>query len=162
HLEGLKDDRVMGQQEVEKFVARLNRTLKSIGLEKVDVLVWLKSRLENEKHVAEARQRLIESGIPEEQVKSFPSLQVVLLDEKQKFEAQLDEDMKLMNFPYWQVEGQFINPPTGDDLAIELLRQFVAPLNKVRKAQVRLEQRIGLLRHVEAIRLYAAGHEGKL
>jgi hypothetical protein len=162
HLEGLKDDRAMGQQEVDKFVARLNRTLKNIGLDKVDVLVWLKSRLESDKHLAGARQRLIESGIPEEQVKSFPPLQVVLLDEKQKFEAQLDEDMKLMNFPYWQVEGQFLNPPTGSDLAIELLRQFVAPLNKVRKAQVRLEQRIGLLRHVEAIRLYAAGHEGKL
>ena len=32
----------------------------------------------------------------------------------------------------------------------------------VRRAQGRLEQRIALLRHVEALRLYAAGHEGAL
>ena len=30
----------------------------------------------------------------------------------------------------------------------------------VRRAQGRLEQRIALLRHVEALRLYAAGHKG--
>jgi hypothetical protein len=39
---------------------------------------------------------------------------------------------------------------------------FLAALNKVRRAQGRLEQRIALLRHVEALRLYAAAHEGKL
>jgi hypothetical protein len=32
----------------------------------------------------------------------------------------------------------------------------------VRRAQGRLEQRIALLRHVEALRLYAAEHDGKL
>ena len=35
-------------------------------------------------------------------------------------------------------------------------------LQKVRGAQGRLEQRIALLRHIEAIRMYAAAHEGKL
>jgi hypothetical protein len=35
-------------------------------------------------------------------------------------------------------------------------------LLKVRRAQGRLEQRIALLRHVEALRLYAAEHEGRL
>jgi hypothetical protein len=31
-----------------------------------------------------------------------------------------------------------------------------------RLQQGRLEQRVGLLRHVEALRLYAAGHDGRL
>jgi hypothetical protein len=35
-------------------------------------------------------------------------------------------------------------------------------LSKIRRAQGRLEQRIALLRHVEALRLYAAEHDGKL
>jgi len=39
---------------------------------------------------------------------------------------------------------------------------FVPALHKVRSAQGRLEQRIALLRHVEAIRMYAADHGGKL
>ena len=35
-------------------------------------------------------------------------------------------------------------------------------LIKVHRAQARLEQRIALLRHVEALRLYAAEHDGTL
>jgi glutathione S-transferase len=43
-----------------------------------------------------------------------------------------------------------------------LFRGFLPALQKVRRAQGRLEQRIALLRHVEAIRMYAAAHEGKV
>jgi hypothetical protein len=39
---------------------------------------------------------------------------------------------------------------------------LVPALQKVLRAQARLEQRIALLRHVEAIRLYAAEHNGQL
>jgi hypothetical protein len=35
-------------------------------------------------------------------------------------------------------------------------------VSTVRRAQGRLEQRIALLRHVEALRLYASGHKGAL
>ena len=34
-------------------------------------------------------------------------------------------------------------------------------VDSVRRAQARLEQRIALLRHVEALRLYAAEHNGR-
>jgi hypothetical protein len=44
-----------------------------------------------------------------------------------------------------------------------LFADALVPVTKaVRRAQGRLEQRIGLLRHIEALRLYAAGHDGKL
>src|SRR5262249_42214726 len=36
---------------------------------------------------------------------------------------------------------------------------LVPAVSTVRRAQGRLEQRIALLRHLEALRLYAAGHE---
>ena len=39
---------------------------------------------------------------------------------------------------------------------------FLPALQKVRIAQGRLEQKIALLRHVEALRMYAAAHDGKL
>jgi hypothetical protein len=38
----------------------------------------------------------------------------------------------------------------------------LGPFQKVRMAQVRIEQRFALLRCVEALRLYAAAHEGQL
>ncbi len=43
-----------------------------------------------------------------------------------------------------------------------LFGSLVPAMQKVRRAQGRLEQRIALLRHVEALRMYAAGHAGKL
>jgi hypothetical protein len=43
-----------------------------------------------------------------------------------------------------------------------LFGEFLPSLHRVRRAQGRLEQRIALLRHVEALRLYAAAHDGKL
>jgi hypothetical protein len=39
---------------------------------------------------------------------------------------------------------------------------FEPAVSKVRRAQARLEQRLALLRHVEALRLYAADHDGAL
>src|SRR5260370_4463 len=79
---------------------------------------------------------------------------------KKEFEVGRDEVMKLTNLPTWQAEtlaGQ-IKPAKE-----EALFGFLVPaLLKVRNAQGRLEQRIALLRHVEALRLYAAAHDGKL
>jgi hypothetical protein len=162
HAEGIEDRHVMTQQELDKLVARFSRTLQEIGLVKKDAGDELKSRLESEKHLAEARQRLIDSGLPEERVKAFLPLQVVLLDEKTKLEARLDDNLKVMTLPYWQFEAQYQGPPATHDLSDELLRIFAGGLDKVRKAQARLEQRIALLRHAEAIRIYAAEHDGKL
>src|SRR5207244_6201401 len=76
-------------------------------------------------------------------------------------EERRDEFMKLTNLPLWQVGDLLAGPPKGlkdEGLFLEL----VPALYKVRQAQGRLEQRVALLRHVEALRLYAAGHDGKL
>ena len=43
-----------------------------------------------------------------------------------------------------------------------LLQALLPALTKVRRAQGRLEQRIALLRHVEALRLFATDHDGRL
>ena len=42
------------------------------------------------------------------------------------------------------------------------LPSFTPAAQKILRARVRLDQRFALLRHVEAIRLYAAAHGGKL
>ena len=161
--EGIKDDHVMSQQEVDKLLTRLNRTLQNLNLVKDDARDWLKSRLESDKHLAAARQRLIDAGLPEDRVKSFLPIQLVLVDEKRKLDTRVHDEMKLMTLPFWQTDGQSQKAPATGDLSEELVRVFVDPLGlKVRKAQVRLQQRIALLRHVEAIRMYAAEHNGKL
>ena len=93
--------------------------------------------------------------------RQFPPLQVILLDEKRDYEIQRDERIKLLALPLWQIDslaGGEERAPDGDGLFADLLPHIV----KLRRAQGQLEQQIALLRHVEALRLYAAEHDGKL
>lgn len=122
---------------------------------------WLRSRANNEAHVTAARKRLIEIGFAEADLKRMPALQVVLLDEKRTYEVWRDEAMKWLNVPWPRAEAG-MRGPQKKDIEDALFVEFVPAQYKVRRAQVRLEQRIALLRHVEAVRLYAAEHDGKL
>jgi hypothetical protein len=124
------------------------------------VQAWIDARTKDEKQVEAARRRLVEHGIAEERLRRFPADQVILLDEEREFEVRRDEVVKLMNLPTWQFEAMIrqAKPPKERALFDEVLSAF----HKVRRAQGRLEQRIALLRHVEALRLHAAEHDGKL
>src|SRR5262249_34840785 len=110
--------------------------------------------------VGAARRRLVEYGLAEERVQKFPPDQVLLLDEKREFEVRRDDIMKLMNLPLWQSEALLAQLKPAKEEA--LFEDFVPAMMKVRQAQGRLDQRVALLRHVEALRLYAAEHDGKL
>jgi hypothetical protein len=85
---------------------------------------------------------------------------VILLDEKREYEERRDELMKLMNLPTWQVEALVGQARAHKEPA--LFDFLFSAVEKVRRAQGRLEQRLALLRHVEALRLYAAAHDGAL
>jgi hypothetical protein len=120
----------------------------------------LNERKKDEKVLHSAHERLIESGMSEERLRGFPAEQVLLLDERLTYEVSRDEVMKLMKLPAHQVEERFsrMKKPEGQTLFSFLIPAVI----KVRRAQSRLDQRIALLRHVEALRLYAAEHDGKL
>jgi hypothetical protein len=121
---------------------------------------WLAERIKDKKTVRAASQRLVDVGFREKQLAQFPVEQVLLLDAKREYEARRDEVMKLMNLATWEAEAALrgIKRPTPPSLF-----DFLLPgMDKVRRAQGRLEQRIALLRHVEALRIYAAEHDGRL
>jgi hypothetical protein len=120
---------------------------------------YLDERTKDATKVSAARSRLVEYGLPEERIQKFPADQIILLDEKYDYEVQRDEATKLWSLPTWQGEALAakLGPPKEKSLFIFLLAAY----QKVRRAQGRLEQRIGLLRHVEALRMYAAEHDGK-
>jgi len=160
------DDRPMSEAELQSVVDRLNQTLRSSHpavRPDFDARSWLLPMLKDEKHVEAARDRLVEFGLAKAKVKSFPALQAVLLDEKRAFEIHLDEETKWMKFPYWQAEAHLMDSADARerDRAARLLNELLPFKTKVTRAQARLEQRIALLQHVEAIRLYAADHDGK-
>jgi hypothetical protein len=95
-----------------------------------------------------------------ELIAQFPTDQVLLLDEERAYEVRRDEGMKYMTLPTWEALAGIDSLKAPKEPG--LFDVFLSAVNRVRRAQGRLEQRIALLRHVEALRLYAAGHDGKL
>jgi hypothetical protein len=160
----LNDREPMTPGQIKKLIfhiAALSRHQgKTVNEEVNGLRARINERSQDEKLVEAARRRLVEYGIPEERLAQFPADQVILLDEKRKYEVRRDEEMKLMNLPPWQVEALAARVKSPKEPA---LFDFLGPaMQKIRGAQGRLEQRIALLRCVEALRLYAAAHDGKL
>jgi hypothetical protein len=167
----LDDSAPMSEDQIKKFIAHVDELLGLAGNGKnpkpgEGTRAWLDARTKDEGLVNAARRRLAEVGLPEERVQRFPAEQVLFLDEKREYEVRRDELMKLMNLLPWQFEPQFgeleprIRPHKAEPaLFADLL---IPTAEKVHRAQWRLEQRLALLRHVEALRLYAAARNGAL
>ncbi|MHB1424735.1 MAG: hypothetical protein ACYC3I_16315 [Gemmataceae bacterium] len=164
-LAGLDKQEAMTEGQLRKVVNRLVLLAKSSNnIEESAVRQWLEGRSSDKEHIRAARKRLEEVLKPTDPTKfeSFPALQIVLLDEKLSYEVMRDEDTKALALPYWQARAvvDSIPPlPKEKETPLTLLR---ASYLKVKAAQARLDQRIALLRCVEALRMYAAEHDGKL
>jgi hypothetical protein len=158
----LDDSVPMNADQIQKVITHIDKVRDIEGKPRQadqGTRAWVNARIKDENRVLAARRRLIDAGIPAERLQRFPADQVILLDERCEYEVRRDEVMKLMKLPAWQFEALMAQPkPTQDPSLFDFL---VPALQKVRRAQSRLEQRIALLRHVEALRLYAAEHEGK-
>jgi hypothetical protein len=161
----LREDSPMTEAELEELVSHLSGgmgfTREQAGQAPRSFRVSLKARIKDPERVRAARARLIEGGCAENLVRKLPPEQVILLDEKREYEVQRDEGMKLLALAPWQIDtlNQGHEPGSrGDGLFTIFLPQVI----KARRAQGGLEQRIALLRHVEALRLYAADHDVKL
>ncbi len=166
-LPGLDDQEPMSDSQLRKVVDRLQNVVNSANgpdAPQISVRTWLEGQANNEERVRAARKRLVEALTPADPTKfeSFPPTQIILLDEKLAFEVRRDEMTKSLALPYWQARALFESiPPLPKDKETPLTL-LIASYNKVKTAQARLDQRIALLRCVEALRMYAAEHNGKL
>ncbi len=119
------------------------------------------TRTKDEKAVGAARRRLVDRGIPEDLLKRFPTDQVILMDEKRECEDRFDDIVKTSALPTWQIEAILGQNKGKKEPA--LFADIILPSTlAVHRAQGRLDQRLAMLRTVEALRLYAAEHQGKL
>ena len=159
-LRDLRDDRAMSEEEIKKLVKHIDY-IRGFEPDKLDkTRVWLDARIKDEKYLAQARVRLADYGLSPDRLARFPADQVILLDEKRAYEVERDEAIKYMKLPTWQALSNIEKlKPTKEAV---LFGGLVPALQKVRRAQGRLEQRLALLRHVEALRLHAAAHAGNL
>lgn len=115
-----------------------------------------------------AKRALIASGRKPEEVEALPALQVVLIEALRDYERRREEQFKWMALPYPEARP-------GLERADKALRESrarregipIAPVilpatRKVSAATARLDRRVAALRCVEAVRLYAAAHDGRL
>jgi hypothetical protein len=161
-LRHIRGDAPMTEAELEKVVRRLsgmmNFARQQAGESPRNMRGALAARVKDPER---ARARLVEAGCKEDVVRTFPVMQVILLDEKREYEVRRDERLKLLTLAPWQMDALAGGEESGSG-GDGLFADFLPDILKARRAQGRLEQRIALLRHVEALRMYAAAHGGNL
>ncbi len=115
----------------------------------------------------EAKRSLIAQGRPAAQVEAMPLIQAVSLYTVGEYQRLRDETYKWLNQPYWlsyrQVDAVLADT-VEQKLANPMLTSFrllTPALNSARVASVRLDRHLGALQCIEAIRIYAAAHDGQ-
>ncbi|MGO8752377.1 MAG: hypothetical protein ACLQNE_41085 [Thermoguttaceae bacterium] len=120
------------------------------------------------KAVPEAKADLIAAGHPKRKVEAMVPGQAVLLDMFEIYETRRDDLFKWFSVPYWQAgvglregEARIVNSGKNDGLA-SLATTLLRAVGAAHKSNARVERRRAALCCVEAIRLYAGAHEGRL
>jgi hypothetical protein len=161
-LKDLDEVNPMTEAQIKKVVTHIDY-IRQFEMDRIKdkTRVYLNKKAADPKHVDAARARLVGYGLPEARVAKFPVDQLLLLDEKYTYRVRRDDLMKYMILPTWEAELWLAKAKKPKEPA--LFADFLLPgVERIRRAQGRLEQRIALLRHVEAVRMYAAEHDGML
>ncbi|HLW67295.1 MAG TPA: hypothetical protein VKS79_18415 [Gemmataceae bacterium] len=115
-----------------------------------------------------AKAALIAAGRPKEEVEAMPVPQVFLLHAMEEFREARDDLFKWMVLPFAegqaavkQAERQF-KKRFEQGASLNVLLQMLPAVEKVYIANLRCDRRFAILRAVEAVRLYAANHNGHL
>jgi hypothetical protein len=117
-----------------------------------------------------AKKALIAQGRPADKVEAMPHLQAGMLHAFMEYDAVMDEMLHWQGQPHWQAIPKLeemqrklrrvtLDPETP---ALSLARELLPFVPRLMYARVRLDRTIAQLRCLEALRLYAASHEGKL
>jgi hypothetical protein len=122
------------------------------------------------KHEA-AKRALVEAGRPREVVEKLPHVQVALLHAFAEYERYYEESLKWETFPYAEAAPHLREitarldreiQKTDERPVFDLARLLMPAMQKVFAARARTDRKFAALRCVEAARLYAAAHGGKL
>ena len=117
-----------------------------------------------------AKQLLIDEGRPKELVDAMPHVQVALAAAMMQYNRDFDDLLKCQSLPYWEAQ------PAMDRIQRASSRNWTTRMGRLSpwsacscrrcrrcsQSRTRMDRRVAALRCVEAVRLYAAAHDGKL
>jgi hypothetical protein len=161
--------RVLSAAEAEKMIAPLAGLARDLNVKLSEVSGRLALAALAAKTYPTAQRALLAQGWTKEQLEAMTVLQTFMLHELLVYDSLYDDFVKWSSLPYWQsrpglarVNGRL--RATKGDLGLGgILAGLLLPaVDKVHFATVRLQRRIDALRIVEALRLHAALHDGKL
>jgi hypothetical protein len=116
----------------------------------------------------EAKRTLIAQGRSSAEVEAMPSIQVVALHSYKLYEEARDNIFKWGGLPYWQGHRGLREANEHPRLGWAKLKggipfvSILPAINSVFVVPVRVQRRLDVVQYIEAIRLYAAKHGGKL
>jgi hypothetical protein len=120
-------------------------------------------------HYADAKQFLARKGFSQQRIEAMPAAQAVLVYQKQEYQELLDSMFKWFALPYHQAqphldksEQMFDDDHRNKGIKTNLFRTFLPALSRIAFLQARMDRNIALLRTIEAIRMFAADHSGRL
>jgi hypothetical protein len=117
-----------------------------------------------------ASEYLKDRGWPGDQVNALPGIVVVVLHQIGEYDQFFGEISKWPHVPYWQARAslqetedqvQRLVAKSHTDETFSLVHLMLPTAQRVYLANVRAERKVAALRCVEAVRLYAAAHDGK-
>jgi hypothetical protein len=115
-----------------------------------------------------ARKYLAEvAGMRAADIEAMPPAQVLLLYISKYYHEYRDEVFKGTYLPFAEARPLFAAAEKRlktlpDTEARRLVRFFLPAVTKVELAQVRIERKLAMLQAIEALRIYAAAHDGQL
>jgi hypothetical protein len=127
----------------------------------------LAQRVADKKQREQARAYLREMGVAARKLDALPDRQLLLLESKYRYLEQRDDAVQWMMLAYPHAESRMqikdgkLAWPTTPEFDRSLFAPILTQSFKVRQAQVRIQQRLALLRVAEAVRLHGA-KTGKL
>ncbi|MHC4431963.1 MAG: hypothetical protein ACYTBS_08995 [Planctomycetota bacterium] len=119
-------------------------------------------------HYADAKQFLAHRGFSQERIEAMPAAQAVLIYQKQEYLEMMDDLFKWFAIQYRQSrthleEGERqLGRLFRDKLKANVFSILFPALYRVAFLQTRLDRNIAMLRTVEAMRMFAADHSGRL
>jgi hypothetical protein len=114
-----------------------------------------------------ARRALVAEGRPPAEVEALPALQVMLIDALHQYRRLQDDLFRWYGLPYWEARPGLERAERQERRARQHLEgrpflDFLPRISRVVFVAVRMDRRIAALRCIEAVRLHAAAHDGKL
>jgi hypothetical protein len=114
-----------------------------------------------------AKKRLLESGMSREKVESMPVAQVLTLDALQTYKVLRDRMFAWTYLPYAEArpfiakEQQYLASEGRRQELVPLASLLLPALNSAYQSLTRVDRQYAALCNLEAVRLYAATHDGK-